>query len=53
MTSPALRLWSREVTTPACLTVKRTKPSSVGDEAMPKGASPSPKTDSSQNWPGV
>ena len=51
--SPTLLLCNAAVTTPTFFTVNRRKPSSVGDEAIPSGASPLPKTESSANWPGI
>jgi uncharacterized protein with HEPN domain len=35
------------------LIVNFREPFSVGEEAIPKGASPFPRMESSQNWPGV
>jgi hypothetical protein len=50
--SPRSMTWRALVKSPALLTVNCRTPGWAGDDAIPKGASPLPNTDSSANCPG-
>ena len=50
--SPHCILWSASVNVPARRMHSSMKPLFVGELEMEMGASPTPKIDSSTNWPG-
>jgi len=50
--SPGASSWSALVTAPTFLAENSMKPARVGEEVRQKVASPTPKTDTSWNWPG-